>query len=231
MSTASLADNLRRKDPVKNHALARTGNAQVMSSDRFHNDMVKLAHQSPSDAADVAETWRSRFLNAAEATQTAATKVIEVITASTLSFGMGLFDGQANARKRSLMIDWDAKGKQEALEKYLEKNPDADVTIDSDMFKTPFERSLTKDMGGKTDPTALFGIPYTLLATFVVSALAIFNVGQKVGISNYIQAGALGAISYWTGMAGYDTAYDARFKKSQPNAVVSYTVSETDEAA
>lgn len=210
---------------MKPHTLARTGNAAVMSPDRFHGDMVKLAHNSPTAAAEVAGEWRNRFLNAAEATQAGATKIIEVVTAAVLTFGMGLFDGRQNAVKKSMLINWDREGRDAALAKMIDAK--LDVKEDDARLKSPFARGLKKEFGAKMDPTSLFGVPITLAATFIVGTLAVFNVGAKLGINNFIQAGALGAVSYWSGMAGYDVAYQYRFEKDQPNTTVTYVLDET----
>lgn len=188
-------------------SIARHKNNVAMTPDRFHSDMVRLAHQSPSDAAEVANTWRQRFLNAAEATKQGTESALEFGTTAFASFGMGLLDGALNAKKVHLTEKWDAGARATAIAKMRE----AGMEVTGDTSKLRFH-DVARKYGGGMDPTALFGIPYTLLGTLLLGGLAVFRVGEASGIHKYIKAAAAGGAAYWTGTLGYNLTYDSRTK-------------------
>jgi hypothetical protein len=193
--------------PKQTNSIARHKNNVAMTPDRFHSDMVRLAHQSPSDAAEVANTWRQRFLNAAEATQQGTEAALEFGTTAFSSFGMGLLDGALNAKKAHLTEKWESGGRNTAIAKMKEAN----VQVPADTSTLRFH-DVARKFGGGMDPTALFGIPYTLLGTLLLGGLAVFRVGEASGVHKYIKAAAAGGAAYWTGMLGYNLTFDSRIK-------------------
>ncbi len=189
-------------------SLARHRNNTSISPERFHSDMVKLAHQSPTDAAEVANTWRDRFLNAAEATQNAARTALDVGTSVVVGFSMGAIDGALNARKAHILDQWNAGGRDEAIAAYEEAGEALPVDDPNELM--PWD--VKKAYGGKWDPTALFGMPYTLLGTLLLGVMAIFKVGEGMGIDFLFKSGATGGASYWAGSTGYNFVFDRRLK-------------------
>lgn len=194
--------------PVPTQSLARHRNNTQITPERFHADMVKLAHQSPSDAAEVANTWRDRFLNAAEATQNAAKAAIDVGTSIVVGFTMGCVDGALNARKQHMIDAWNNGGREEAIAAYEE----AGETIPGDDPSALMPWDVKRAYGGRMDPTGFMGVPYTLLGTLLIGVLAIFRVGANLGIDFLFKSGATGGGAYWAGSTGYNFVFDRRLK-------------------
>jgi hypothetical protein len=180
-----------------------------MTPDKFYSDMMNLATQSPRDAADVAGTWRNRFLNMAEGGQTAVKKGLGVGVGATVGFTFGILGGRWDAEDDDIQEDWINGGYAAAG---LAKAEDG----------SPYREGHAKDEkrypGWK--PGTVFGVPMTLLATLVLGAMAIFNVGGEEW-NSLIAAGAFSGTVYWTAQIGTKVGYDWKMdaiKKAEEEA-------------
>ena len=180
-----------------------------MSPDKFYTDMMQLATNSPQDAADVAGTWRNRFLNIAEDSQSAVKEGLKVGVGATVGFTFGALGGRWEAEDDDIQEDWQKGGyaaagltKAEDGSPYREGN-----TFDSERFPS-------------SKPGTVFGVPMTLIATISFGALAIFKVGGDEW-NSLISAAAFSGVVYWTsqlgGQVGYDMMMDA-IKKAEEEA-------------
>lgn len=167
-----------------------------MSNDRFYSDMMSLATQSPRDAADVTMTWRNRFLNMAEGGQHVLHKGLSVLTGVTVGFGYGVLQGRFQAEDDDIMEDWRNGGY-------------AAAGLTTAEAGSPYKEGAEKlpDRYPSMAPGTLFGVPWTLIATIAVGALAIFKVGGT-NWNHLLESGSFAGVVYWSGQMGDKVGYD-----------------------
>ena len=193
-------------------SLARHKNAADMSPDQFHSNMVRLAHQSPSDAAEVANTWRERFMNAASATQERTVQALGVVAGTGSSFLIGLLDGHLNAVEKHAVDKWNAGGREAALAAM--QSAGVSVPTDPKARQALMPWNVSKKYGGMAmRPTALWVIPYSVLITAGMGIAALARLGERYGIDQYFKMGAIGGASYVTGSLGFMLTYDNKMKQ------------------
>jgi hypothetical protein len=182
-----------------------------MTPDKFYSDMMNLATQSPRDAADVAGTWRNRFLNMAEGSQSAVKKGLEVGVGATVGFTFGTLGGRWDAEDDDIQEDWINGGYAAAG---LAK-PEDGVPYREGNAKDPTRYPSSK-------PGTVFGVPMTLLATIIFGAMAIFRVGGPEW-NSLIASGAFSGVVYWTAQIGAKVGYDWKMdaiKKAEEDAAL-----------
>lgn len=182
-----------------------------MTPDKFYSDMMQLATKSPRDAADVAGTWRNRFLNMAEDGKSAVRTILEVGSGATVGFFFGVTGGRWDAEDDDIQEDWVNGGYATAG---LAKAEDG----------TPYNEGHAKDPQRypASKPGTIWGVPFTLLATLALGGLAIGKVGGDEW-NSLLASGAFAGTVYWTSQigawVGYDWKMDA-IKKAEEQAAL-----------
>lgn len=186
------------------------GTSTTMTPDRFFNDMQQLASQSPRDAADVANTWRTRYLNAAEdGVMTGMQKGWTVATGFGTGVVYGAVGGHFKAEDDDIWEDWKLEGHQAAgLTNWTDGSP----YVEGHKFD--------KERYPSMKPGTLWGVPYSFLLTLGTTIAALFRAG---GGANYLfEASASAGIVYWGAQLGDMLAYDwnmNRIKKAEQAAL------------
>lgn len=179
-----------------------------MTPDKFYSDMQQLATQSPRDAADVAGTWRNRFLNMAEGGKTAVRTFLEVGTGATVGLVFGVTGGRWEAEDDDIQEDWINGGYAAAgLAKPEDGSPYAEG------------HAALADRYPAWKPGTIMGVPMTLLATLVAAGLAVFKVGGE--LNSVLASGAFAGTIYWTSQVGTKLGYDWKMdaiKKAEEQA-------------
>lgn len=178
------------------------GTSTTMTPDRFFNDMQQLASQSPRDAADVANTWRNRYLNAAD--EGALTPMQKGWGALTSFLAGGLFGGMSGffkAEDDDIWMDWNGGGY-------------AIANLPNAAAGSPYVEghAVDKERYPSMKPGTLWGIPYALPATVVVAAGAIWT------RSYLLEHAAVAGLSILGSQLGDMLAYDfnlGRIQKAQ----------------
>lgn len=173
-----------------------------MTPDRFYNDMMKLATQSPRDAADVANTWRNRFLNMAGGTAGQKGAAVGVGTAS--GFTLGILGGRWKAEDDDIWLDWKNEGYRLAgLATWDAGSP----YIEGKVLKLSDGSQRYPTM----KPGTLWGVPITALTTLVFGGLSFAPIGD---IGKMITASlAYSGIIYWFSQMGDTVGYDWKMKQ------------------
>lgn len=180
-----------------------------MSNDRFYSDMMSLAAQSPRDAADVTMTWRNRFMNMAEGGQVVLHKGLSVAVGVGLGFGMGAAQGVFKAEDDDIMDDWENGGF-------------AAAGLSDPKAGSPYREGHAKlpDRYPSMAPGTLFGVPWSMISTIVLAALAVAKVGGD-NWNHLFESGAFTGIVFWSGQAGDKLGYDWKaeaIKKAEAEA-------------
>lgn len=181
--------------------MSRSKSMKKYNPERFHNDMVSLAEASPTDAAEVASTWRGRYENAVNSGQQMLVSGIEVALSGVTAGFVGFLDGGWEARRADLIQKWEEGGAVADGE-----NPD-----DS----SPFVE------GGESDPTKVFGVDRVLVMVLVSAGIAVTGIAQwgTEGKKDYkdfrpfVKAIALGTAAYWAGSMGRELGFDRAVDK------------------
>lgn len=172
-----------------------------MTPDRFYNDMMSLATQSPRDAADVANTWRNRFLNMAQ--PGGVMKGAQVGTGAATGFVMGVMGGRWQAEDDDIWQDWKNGGYALAnLARWEDGSP----------YKEGHAADPNRYPASK--PGTIFGVPYSLLGTIVLAggSMLLGSMGKMKSAALTGSAAYAGTV-YWTAQLGDKVGYD--WKMSQ----------------
>jgi hypothetical protein len=172
-----------------------------MTPDRFYNDMLSLATQSPRDAADVANTWRNRFLNMAEDSQSTVAKGLMVGTGAVTGFLYGGLGGMWQAEDDDIMEDWANGGY-------------AIANLASASAGSPYKEGHAADPKRYPahKPGTIYNVPYTLLGTIGFAILSGLKVGGETAARVTGHAAYAGTI-YWSAKGGEMLGYDWQSKR------------------
>lgn len=181
--------------------MARSKSMKKYNPERFHTDMVSLAEASPTDAAEVASTWRGRYENAIDSGRQMMVSGIEVALSGVTAGLVGFLDGGWEARRADLIQKWeDGQAAAEGLD------PE-----DS----SPFVE------GDEKDPTKVLGVDKVLVFVLVTAGIAVSGIAQygtegKKGYQDFrpfVKAIALGGAAYWAGSMGRELGFDRAVEK------------------
>ncbi|MDP3909296.1 MAG: hypothetical protein Q8Q14_02805 [Gemmatimonadales bacterium] len=174
-----------------------------MTPDRFFNDMQQLATQSPRDAADVANTWRNRYLNTAE--EGALTNMQKGWGALDSFISGGLFGGMNGwfkAEDDDIWEDW--KG-------LTPDDPNAGFRaagLGSWDQGSPYVEGHKQDKERypSMKPGTLWGVPFAVPATVLVASVALSGwLGRFTYLAEYAAVSGLSVLGAQLGdMFFYD---------------------------
>jgi len=160
--------------------------------DKFRSEVAML---NPSDAADVATNWRGKYAAVKNEMAKQTEKFINVGVTGGTALVMGWFSGRDMYNKKALIEDY----KADVLRGEVEGVTAADI---SDLTDAEILDKYLSD----EDPTKLFGIPKTLLATIVLGGLAVWKPFGK-NYDPFVESAAIGALATWASGFGAGLGY------------------------